>query len=120
MRGSTLSSLGSGWIGLAATSSFRISCLRFSERSLFVSTISSRREELEWLLVFKLSPDFFPPQIRSQPSLYSGVDTLEKWLIDNWDADFLADPTLEVLSVVSFNIIGDGLREYYNRKWDRI
>ena len=29
------------------------------------------------------------PQILSQPSLYSGVETLEKWLIDNCDADFV-------------------------------
>ena len=47
------------------------------------------------------------------------INTARSQFLNNWWVMFFPGLFL-VLSVVSFNIIGDGLREYYNRKWDRI
>ena len=47
------------------------------------------------------------------------INTSRSQFLNNWWVMFFPGLFL-VLSVVSFNIIGDGLREYYNRKWDRI
>lgn len=47
------------------------------------------------------------------------INNARSQFLNNWWVMFFPGLFL-VLSVVSFNIIGDGLREYYNRKWDRI
>ena len=47
------------------------------------------------------------------------INTSRSQFLNNWWVMFFPGIFL-VLSVVSFNIIGDGLREYYNRKWDRV
>ena len=47
------------------------------------------------------------------------INNARSQFLNNWWVMFFPG-LFRVLSVVSFNIIGDGLREYYNRKWDRI
>ena len=47
------------------------------------------------------------------------INNARSQFLNNWWVMFFPGLFL-VLSVVSFNIIGDGLREYYSRKWDRI
>ena len=64
------------------SSSFKIFTLMFSERSWFKSVISLDKIEFSLLTLVLFKLELLLPQIRSQPCLYSGVDTLEKWLID--------------------------------------
>tara|TARA_Y100001970_G_C14227553_1_gene856590 strand:- start:1399 stop:2244 length:846 start_codon:yes stop_codon:yes gene_type:complete len=47
------------------------------------------------------------------------INLARSQFLNNWWVMFFPGVFM-VLSVVSFNIIGDGLREYYNREWDRV
>ena len=47
------------------------------------------------------------------------INTARSQFLNNWWVMFFPGVFM-ILSVVSFNIIGDGLREYYNREWDQV
>ena len=47
------------------------------------------------------------------------INTARSQFLNNWWVMFFPGVFM-ILSVVSFNIIGDGLWEYYNREWDQV